>query len=370
MVETDGIFAVRLGVSHDVPERAARFDVGGRFWMPWHESPFPEGAAHAMVLADAWPMPWQLPDWQRMLRRAGAVDATWAVYELCDGALTSFACFEVRRVGLGLSGWFCVGGPVGTPVVGKDLARACRALAADEDAAFVQVEPARESGLFAAGKWRLGAHKRFLEPCTAWVDLSRGETDILAGMREKGRYNVRLSAKHDVEALPVEASDAHLDEFMRLLAETTGRDGFSGNSRAHYRALLDFLDERGWGGLFFARKGGEVLAAGIFSFVGGVATYYYGASTSDNAKRKFMPAYALQWRAMLEGKRRGCAVFDFLGIDDPLSEAPGHLEGVTDFKLKFGPEIRRWPQAHVYVARPWAYRALRSVRWVKKLLGK
>jgi lipid II:glycine glycyltransferase (peptidoglycan interpeptide bridge formation enzyme) len=201
------------------------------------------------------------------------------------------------------------------------------------------------------------------------VDLAPGETDILAAMREKGRYNVRLSAKHGVEAFPVPPTDENLDEFMRLLDDTTGRDGFSGNSRAHYRAMLDLLAAEDWGGLFFAEKDGEVLATGIFSFVGKMATYYYGASTSDNTKRKFMPAYALQWRAMLEGKRRGCAVFDFLGIDDPDGK-PGHLAGVTDFKMKFGPQVKRWPEARIFVSRRWAYRFLRMARWSKRALGK
>ena len=369
MAATDGIFAVCLGPRRNEPEQELRFDVGGRFWMPWHEDPFPEGAAHAAVVTAPWPAPWQLPGWQRMLGAAGAVDESWCVYELYDGRLAGFAFLESRKVGLGQSALFCVGGPVGAPLHPQDFGLALRVLAYRQEAVFIQVEPQDEpaAGAFPAGKWRVASYKRFFEPCTAWVDLSNGESEILAAMKEKGRYNVRLSQKHGVEAGPVEPTDENLDVFMVLLGETLGRDGFSGNSRAHYRAMLDLLTVEEWGGLFFAKKDGEVLAAGIFSFIGKLGTYYYGASTSDNAKRKFMPAYALQWRAMLEAKNRGCAAFDFLGIDDPHGK-PGHLAGVTDFKMKFGPNVRRWPAARTLVTRPWTYRFLRLARWAKRLL--
>lgn len=57
-----------------------------------------------------------------------------------------------------------------------------------------------------------------------------------------------------------------------------------------------------------------MIAAAILVIQDATALYYYGASTSDNAKRKFMPAYLLQWEMMRASKAAGCSVYDFLGI--------------------------------------------------------
>jgi lipid II:glycine glycyltransferase (peptidoglycan interpeptide bridge formation enzyme) len=79
-----------------------------------------------------------------------------------------------------------------------------------------------------------------------------------------------------------------------------------------------------------------------------------------------MPAYLLQWEMMLEGKRRGCIIYDFLGIaPDGIKRHP--LAGVTDFKLKFGGEIRQWPEARILVVRPMAYAVLKAARLFRKV---
>ena len=105
---------------------------------------------------------------------------------------------------------------------------------------------------------------------------------------------------------------------------------------------------------------------GIFVFYGKTALYYYGASSSDNAKRKYMASYLLQWRAIEEAKKRGCEVFDFLGIADP--ENPNSpLAGVTDFKLKLTDITKEWPQAQILVVRKWVYLILRIKKGVKNI---
>ena len=78
-----------------------------------------------------------------------------------------------------------------------------------------------------------------------------------------------------------------------------------------------------------------------------------------------MPAYALQWEMMLEGKRRGCETYDFLGMaPEGVTDHP--LAGVTDFKLKFGGKARFWPECLVMVAKPWTYQALKCLKFLRK----
>ena len=86
-----------------------------------------------------------------------------------------------------------------------------------------------------------------------------------------------------------------------------------------------------------------------------------------------MASYLLQWHGILEAKRRGCTVYDFLGIMSEDS-TDDHLAGITDFKLKLTDRTHRWPEARMHVARPFLYalfRMVRSmvrsmVRWVRR----
>ena len=101
---------------------------------------------------------------------------------------------------------------------------------------------------------------------------------------------------------------------MKLLSDTTSRDGFAQNSRKYYEKFLSVLEADKSGGLLFAYFDSRVIAAGIFVYSGDTAIYYYGASSSDRELRKHMAPYLLQWEAIREARRRECRIYDFLGI--------------------------------------------------------
>ena len=159
---------------------------------------------------------------------------------------------------------------------------------------------------------------------TALIDLTQSEEEILANMKQKGRYNIKTAQKHEVKvekSEPVQnAKQQNIHEpvhdFYELLQETTQRNHFAQNNFEYYQKLVQSLEEYDLGGLYVAKKDDEIIAAAIFVYYGNVGTYYYGASTSDNAKRKYMASYLLQWEAIKEAKKRGCQWFDFLGVAD------------------------------------------------------
>lgn len=297
---------------------------------------------------------WQTAEWSRFLLKSG-----WAKRCFFVDSPGAWGFFELRSLGLGKYGLFCVGGPVVTEGADlEDFSQNLRSLAVATGAVFVQCEAVSEVDVPGFGR---GEYRHFLEKRTLLLDLARNEEEILAQMKEKGRYNVRLAQKRGVTVRISDGNDEDVGAFFGLLSETLERDGFSGNSLGYYREMVRMLGGSNSGGLFVAEKNGQPVAAAIATFVGSTATYYYGASTSDNEKRRDMPAYALQWEMMMEGKRRGCSVYDFLGIA-PEGEPNHPLSGVTDFKLKFGGEIREWPESRIMVVRPWAYRTLRLAK--------
>jgi lipid II:glycine glycyltransferase (peptidoglycan interpeptide bridge formation enzyme) len=173
-------------------------------------------------------------------------------------------------------------------------------------------------------------------PDTVLIDLSQSEEALLAAMKEKWRYNIRLSARKGVAVR--QAGAAGLDVFYRLFEETAKRDGLAIHSRDYYAALFALAGEQAGVDmrLYIASHEGEDLAAIITLFRGGEAVYLYGASS--NSKRNLMAPYLLQWTAMKDAKASGCTQYDLFGI--PPNDDPSHpMAGLYRFKTGFGGAI-------------------------------
>ena len=127
------------------------------------------------------------------------------------------------------------------------------------------MEPLEESGI---PGYKRDSYKKFIEPYTIVIDLDVSEEEILAQMKEKGRYNIRLAEKRGVVVEQVKSTKENLEIFLSLFEETLSRDGFSGNSRTYYRNLLDYLERENIGSLFLAKNASGVpIAAAISVFV-------------------------------------------------------------------------------------------------------
>ncbi len=171
---------------------------------------------------------------------------------------------------------------------------------------------------------------------TLELDLTKTDEQLLAEMKRKGRYNIKLATKKGVKfrgILPNEMTDQDLDDFYNLSNETTSRDGFSGHQKSYYKSFVKSLDK--YAVLFFAEFEGKRIATAISTFCGDKAIYYFGASTSDKQYRNLMAPYGLQWYMINFAKKRGCKTYDFLGIA-PENEPNHPYAGISEFKWKFG----------------------------------
>jgi lipid II:glycine glycyltransferase (peptidoglycan interpeptide bridge formation enzyme) len=214
-------------------------------------------------------------------------------------------------------------------------------------------------------------------PDTVVVDLRPSEEAMLAAMKPKWRYNIRLAEKKGVRV--EEAGSDRVPEFYRLYRETAARDRIAIHPEAYYRRFMDLARRRREGGdplapdarLWIARHEGAAIAAILTVFAGREAVYLYGASSDE--KRNLMPAYALQWTAMLAAKGAGCESYDLFGI--PPRDDPEHpMAGLYRFKTGFGGRILRRAGSWDYPLRPLAYAAFRGAeklrRWWHKDLSK
>jgi len=184
-------------------------------------------------------------------------------------------------------------------------------------------------------------------PRTIIIDIKNSEDDILAKMKQKTRYNIRLAEKKGVT---VRAWD-DIDSFHKMMLVTGGRDGFGIHSLEYYKRAYELLQPKGLGEIFVADYEGKPLAALFVARNGHRAYYLYGASTDEERNR--MPTYLLQWEAMKWAKSHGCEEYDLWGVpdeDEATLEANFEtrhdgLWGVYRFKRGFGGELKRAVQA-------------------------
>lgn len=205
-----------------------------------------------------------------------------------------------------------------------------------------------------------------IQPATsAIVDISSPEDEILATMKQKTRYNIRLAGRKGVTIRQGQADDVAV--FYELSQITAERDEFGVHSLSYYqRAYELFAPDRCV--LLIAEYEGDPLAALMVFRQATAAYYFYGASS--NEKRNLMPSYLLQWEAMRWAKCQGCLTYDLWGVPDAdpetleaeFQQRSDGLWGVYRFKRGFGGQIKRALGAYDYVYHRSIYRLYRFVR--------
>jgi peptidoglycan pentaglycine glycine transferase (the first glycine) len=219
------------------------------------------------------------------------------------------------------------------------------------------------SPLQAGGKVKVGLP---IQPrTTIHLDLTRDLDTILAQMKPKWRYNIRLAERKGVSVREGSAED--MATFYRLLEFTGERDAFAIHSLDYYRIAFESFARQDAARLFVAEYAREPLAAIFVTAWGAEAIYLYGAS--GNAHRERMPNHALHWQAIQWARSRGCTHYDLWGIADTAwAEAPSvgaaeddtpgeaHLpHGLYQFKQGFGGTVVRYTGAYDVVFSRWRY---------------
>ena len=195
-------------------------------------------------------------------------------------------------------------------------------------------------------------------PRTIVVDLRGTEEEILARMKQKTRYNIRLAQKKGVTVRPWD----DLPAFHQMMLVTGGRDGFGVHSLEYYQRAYDLFHPTGMAELLVAEYEGKPLAALMVFARGRRAWYMYGASNDQERNR--MPTYLLQWEAMRWARSKGAEEYDLWGVPDEdeetleaqFTERNDGLWGVYRFKRGFGGELKRVAQAMDRVYNPLLYK--------------
>ena len=200
--------------------------------------------------------------------------------------------------------------------------------------------------------WRLSSDQIQFKN-TVLIDLHPSEEAMLARMKQKTRYNIRLAEKKGVLVRIGTLED--LDMLYKMYAETSVRDGFVIRDNGYYQTVWKTFmsSEEPTCEPLIADVDGEPVA-GIFVFYfAGRAYYVYGMSR--NAHREKMPTYLLQWEAMKRAKAKGCDVYDLWGAPDVFDESDS-MWGVYRFKEGLGGEVVRTLGAWDFAPNPFWYK--------------
>jgi peptidoglycan pentaglycine glycine transferase (the first glycine) len=207
---------------------------------------------------------------------------------------------------------------------------------------------------------------------TIVVDIAPDEDTILAAMKQKTRYNVRLAGRKEVAVR--ESTEADLPAFHALMAVTGERDTFGVHTPAYYEAAYHLFAPRGWARLLLAEVEGKAVAAAMIFALPPRSWYFYGASSNEH--REKMPTYLLQWEAIRWAKSLGCTTYDLYGVPDQDEEfleaqfmqRSDGLWGVYRFKRGFGGKLVRSVGAWDRIYTPLRYRLYRLLLRIRNRL--
>ena len=276
----------------------------------------------------------------------------WAEFKLSLGWKPLYKVYEHKGLkvailvyqrtvrGLGTV-WYISKGPGVTSQ--HDLYEVVDALVASKPKAFLlKVEP--ELDVDDVDLKRAATHK-IVKPArnvqlkaTIMVDLRPSEEEILAGFKQKARYNIRLSARKGVTVKPVDPTPQNIDTVYNLITSVHERAHFFFPARSYFEEYWRILTDSGHGQFFVAEHEGEPIAAAFIIQMGKHAWYKDGGSTRN--KRELMAPHLMQWEIMRWAKERGAESYDLLGSPTRDALDGSHpLHSLYQFKSGFNEHI-------------------------------
>ena len=247
-------------------------------------------------------------------------------------------------------------------------------LARGRRAVFCKIEPNAPASptlatTLAAAGFRPSDHIQPLN--TIVLDIAAPDEALLARMKPKTRYNIRLAGRRGV-CVHEACTPEELSAFHALMVTTGERDRFVVRPAAYYADAWAQLrtatgPEAPRGALLLATHpdhGAQPIGGLMIFAFAGEAVYMYGGS-SDRG-REHMPNYLLQWEAIRWARAHGCDRYDFWGIPDDPTSAPTDADdnpnvrqglwGVYRFKQGFNGREVHYTGGWDFVYHPLLYR--------------
>lgn len=242
-------------------------------------------------------------------------------------------------------------------------------IATEHNCIFIKCEPKIEVTQLQSDtvtqlrKWGFSGGRSLFTKYNFVLDVTPSEAELLAGFKQKTRYNIKVAEKRGV-TVAIDNSEKAFERYLELTEETTKRQGFYAHGRNYHKKMWSVLHKADIAHLLTAQYNGEIITTWVLFKFGDTLYYPYGASTREH--REVMANNLVMWEAIKLAKKWGCLYLDMwgaLGLD-PDQNDPWY--GFHTFKSGYGARHVEYIGTWDYVAMPALYKIYRlaeTLRW-------
>ena len=220
--------------------------------------------------------------------------------------------------------------------------------------------------LLSMGSMRKSPHGLFPN-WTQVIDLQKTESELLAGCKQKTRYNIKL-AKNKGVVVHEETTNKGFEQFIKLYFETCKRQHYHGHTRDYHEKLFNVLGGSIAHILIASYNNKPLCAYELFLFKD---TLYYPYGGSSVSNRNFMASNLLMWEAIRFGLLHGAKQFDLWG-----SLPPGNISshdpwaGFSRFKEGYNAQYVEFVGSFDIIIGPALYHMYNAAHILRKLFLK
>lgn len=259
-------------------------------------------------------------------------------------------------------------------ILTPDQTRVLTQIAAKYNCIFIKCEPKVEKSASSDLPSQYREGRTLFTPHNFVLDVTRHEQELLAAMKQKTRYNIRVAEKKGVTVSLDDSPDA-FERYLALTAETTERQGFYAHGTSYHRAMWETLhtptrtlsrqnSSRLTGHLLTATYEGKIITTWVLFRFGDTLYYPYGASTREH--REVMANNLVMWKAIQIAKEWGLHYLDMWGALGPEPDRSDPWYGFHTFKAGYGARHVEYIGTWDYIHKPLhysLYRLAETIRW-------
>lgn len=274
----------------------------------------------------------------------------------------------------------------------KEIVNKLIAIGKQKQCIFIKLEPNVLKSEFPFTVYRLpftqSSHPLFTK-YSFHLDLTKSEEELLANMKSKTRYNIKVAQKHGVMVVEDNSNQA-FETYLKLSEETWKRQKFYGHTKKYHRlmwqtlhpARFDSARQAGIAHLLIAYYSPSdqpktdnrqlitdkriPLAAWILFLYNNVLYYPYGASSTEH--KETMASNLMMWEAIKWGKAQGAKLFDLWGCLGPNPDENDPWYGFHRFKEGYGGKLVEFVGSYDVVIHPIAYKLYSLIHPIRQLL--
>ncbi len=171
-----------------------------------------------------------------------------------------------------------------------------------------------------------------IHPEAEWIlDIKESEESVFSRMRKTTRYFIRQGLNNPGIKIIKSVDIKDLELFFEIYKKTAVRRSFTPFSFNYLKNELEAFKDSGEITIFLGKHKEEIISGAMIVYWQDSGFYHQGASFTS----KIPVNYLLQWEAIREAKKRGCAYYNFWGVAP--DNKPNHpWQGFTLFKKGFG----------------------------------